>query len=101
MRIKKYLTKDNIKQFLTSVTLDFVFIVTMLFLLSTAFGGGFPEPIGTWLALILAYSIGDSVRHMKTMNKVEDVSELTKGNYWKLKKELKGKVTKQRNRQGG
>jgi hypothetical protein len=98
MRIKKYLTKENIKQFLTSVTLDFVFITLMLFVLSNAFGGGFPKPMGTWLAIILAYSIGDAIRHMKTMNKVDDVSELAKGNYWKLKKELRTKVTKQKSR---
>ena len=58
---------------------------------------GSPENLGSWVLLTLVYAIVNNVGDVVRSSKVEGMEQLTIDNYWKLKKELKGKV----DRKGG
>lgn len=95
--MKKYLTKQNIKKFLINSTLTFLVGFSTFLFLHYLFIGDLPENLSSWIILTLVYSIFDSVNGVIRSTKLEDINLLTIDNYWKLKKELKGKV----DRKGG
>jgi len=96
MNLKKYLEKQTIKKFFINLGITFVGVLGIFVLLTYAFTGETPNNLGVWTAITLTYAIVDSVNVIRNNKKFEDVDQLTRDNYWKLKNELKKKVNRRR-----
>jgi uncharacterized membrane protein len=89
--VKKFLTHFLI----TFLVISFLGFVGIYFLFGTA-PFFLKETVVGILLLTLIYSFLQSTHYVMGRKKIDDIEELTRGNYWKLKKELNGKVTKRK-----
>lgn len=96
INLKKYLDKVIMKKFFINLGITFVSILGVFTLLTYLFTGNLPNNMGVWAAIILTYAILDSVKSIRTDNKIEITDQLVRDNYWKLKNELKRKVNRRK-----
>jgi flagellar biosynthesis protein FliR len=96
INLKKYFDKIIMKKFFINLGITFVGVLGVFTLLTYIFTGELPNNMGVWTAITLTYAILDSVKSIRTNNKIEVTDQLVRDNYWKLKNELKRKVNRRK-----